>query len=128
VPVPWEDGVPSFGFGPADAAWLPQPAEYGELAADRQRDVPGSTLTLYTSLLALRKELRLGRGTLTWLDGHPADVLAFVVTSSEGSTTVLANLGDQALALPQGADVLASSLSRHDNGFVATDETVWLRH
>ncbi|MET0450113.1 MAG: glycoside hydrolase family 13 protein, partial [Aeromicrobium sp.] len=29
VPVPWEDGDPSFGFGPADAAWLPQPAEYG---------------------------------------------------------------------------------------------------
>jgi alpha-glucosidase len=127
VPVPWEDGVPSFGFGPADAAWLPQPAEYGELAVDRQIGRPDSTLMLYTELLALRKELRLGRGTLTWLDGYPADVLAFLVTSSEGSVTVLANLGDVALALPDGADVLASSLSRHDSTFIATDETVWLR-
>jgi hypothetical protein len=41
--------------------------------------------------------------------------------------TVLANLGDVALALPDGADVLASSLSRHDSTFIATDETVWLR-
>ncbi|MCW2841549.1 MAG: alpha-amylase [Aeromicrobium sp.] len=127
VPVPWEDGVPSFGFGPADAAWLPQPAEYGELAVDRQIGRPDSTLMLYTELLALRKELRLGRGTLTWLDGYPADVLAFLVTSSEGSVTVLANLGDVALALSDGADVLASSLSRHDSTFIATDETVWLR-
>ncbi|MET1037531.1 MAG: glycoside hydrolase family 13 protein [Aeromicrobium sp.] len=127
VPVPWEDGDPSFGFGPGAAAWLPQPAEYGALAVDRQRDRPESTLTLYTTLLALRREHQVGRGTLTWLDGYPDDALAFQVESAHATVTVLANLGPDPIDLPAGSDVLASSLSQHDGKVVATDETVWLR-
>ena len=112
VPVPWEGGVPSYGFGPGDRSWLPQPVEYGLLAADRQRHVPESTLELYTRLLAVRRELRLGRGTLAWLDGFPDDVLAFSVTSAEGSVVVLANLGDTPLPLPDDATVLVASQPR----------------
>ncbi len=126
-PVPWEGGVPSYGFGPGDQSWLPQPVEYGVLAADRQRHVPGSTLELYTRLLAVRRELRIGRGALTWLDGFPEDVLAFSVTSADGSVTVLANLGDAPLPLPEGATILAASEPLESGQPLGTDETVWLQ-
>lgn len=127
VPVPWEDGVPSFGFGPGDQSWLPQPAAYGELAVDRQRGVPGSTLDLYTTLLAHRRAHRLGRGVLTWLEGYGDDVLAFTVTSPEGAVTVLANLGSAPVTLPDGATVIASSSPIEPVGLLGTDEAVWLQ-
>ncbi|WP_332664750.1 glycoside hydrolase family 13 protein [Aeromicrobium sp.] len=127
VPVPWEGGVPSYGFGPGDQSWLPQPPEFGVLAADRQRHVAGSTLELYRTLLAVRRELRLGRGSLTWLEDHPEDVLAFTVTSTKGSVTVLANLGALPLPLPDGASVLASSQPLEPGAPLGTDEAVWLQ-
>jgi len=126
VPVPWEADAPSYGFGPGERPWLPQPPEYGALAVDQQRGVPGSTLELYRTLLALRQALRLGRGTLTWLDGFPDDVLAFTVTSTDGEVAVLANLGDEPLALPDGATVLASSQPLEPGALLGADETVWL--
>jgi alpha-glucosidase len=126
VPVPGEGDAPSYGFGPEDAAWLPQPPEYGELAVDRQRDRPASTLELYRALLSVRRELRLGRGTLTWLDGYPEDVIAFSVTSGDATVVVLANLGAEPLPLPVGSTVLASSQPLAPGSTLGTDETVWL--
>jgi alpha-glucosidase len=126
VPVPWEDGDPSFGFGPGEAAWLPQPAEYGGLAVDRQDGDPTSTLELYRSLLRVRREHGLGRGTLTWLDGHPDDVLAFSVSSGTSSVTVLANLGTAPVPLPAGHDVLVTSRAGTAGTDLGPDETVWL--
>lgn len=127
VPMPWEGGVPSYGFGPGNGPWLPQPAEYGLLAVDRQRGVPGSTLDLYSTLLDVRRELRLGRGALTWLDGYPDDVVAFSMTATVGSVTVLANLGDEPLPIPEESTVLASSRPLEDAALLGPDETVWLR-
>ncbi|MEV7395851.1 glycoside hydrolase family 13 protein [Aeromicrobium sp. NPDC092404] len=126
VPVPWEADAPSYGFGPGDRSWLPQPAEYGPLAADRQRGAEGSTLELYRGLLRLRRELRLGRGRLAWLDGFPDDALAFTVTSPDGSVTVLANLGETPLALPEGSTILAASEPLELGATLTTDVTVWL--
>jgi alpha-glucosidase len=126
VPVPWEDGDPSFGFGPGEAAWLPQPAEYGGLAVDRQDGDPTSTLELYRSLLRVRREHGLGRGTLTWLDGQPDDVLAFSVSSGTSSVTVLANLGADPVPLPAGHDVLVTSRPGTAGTELGPDETVWL--
>src|SRR5664279_995246 len=48
VPIPWEAAAPSYGFGTSSASWLPQPAEWAELARDQQTGVAGSTLELYT--------------------------------------------------------------------------------
>ena len=127
VPVPWEGGVPSYGFGPGDKSWLPQPVEFGVLAADRQRNVAGSTLELYRTLLAVRREHRLGRGELTWLDGFPDSVLAFTVTSADDQVTVLANLGGAPLPLPDGATILASSQPLEPGAPLGIDETVWLQ-
>lgn len=124
VPVPWEADRPSFGFGPTGATWLPQPEVYGHLAVDRQEGVEGSTLELYRTLLRVRRERGLGRGELTWADVAPADVLAFEVTSEAGATAVLTNLGSDAVPIPPGSRVLATSGPLpHDA--IPTDTTVW---
>lgn len=126
VPMPWEADSPAYGFGPSGRSWLPQPDEFRDLAVDRQSGRPDSTLNLYRTLLRARHELRLGRGTLTWLDGHPADVLAFSVTSAAGSVTVLANLGAEPVALPEAATIVASSQPVGAGALLDSDVTVWL--
>ena len=127
VPMPWEGGTPSLGFGPGAETWLPQPAEYGALAVDRQRGVAGSTLELYRQLLSLRREWRLGRGSLTWYDAGSDDVLAFTTTTADGRTVlVLANLGASPVRLPNGARVLvASSPDVSTENDVPIDTAVW---
>ncbi|MEJ7635994.1 glycoside hydrolase family 13 protein [Aeromicrobium sp.] len=127
VPIPWDRDAASFGFGPGERTWLPQPHVYGELAVAQQSGVAGSTLALYAELLRLRRQLRLGRGTLTWADGFPDDVLAFEIASPEGGDTyVLANLGDAPQPIADGMTVLVSS-GGLDSGQVPTDVAVWMR-
>src|SRR5699024_7990140 len=60
VPLPWSKSGPSFGFSDSGEAWLPQPADWGELSREAQRGVEGSTLELYRTLLRLRQEHGLG--------------------------------------------------------------------
>ncbi|MGI4895160.1 MAG: glycoside hydrolase family 13 protein, partial [Janthinobacterium lividum] len=68
VPIPWEGAAPSYGFGPGDASWLPQPELWAELSVAAQEGVAGSTLELYRTTIAARKHHRLGRGSLVWDD------------------------------------------------------------
>jgi alpha-glucosidase len=119
VPIPWEADAPSYGFGPSDASWLPQPAVWAEYALDRQRGVAGSTYELYREALRLRREHRVGRD-LTWID-TPADVLAF----RAGDLLVLTNFADQPAELPVGSRVLLSSEPLDPDGRVPADVTVW---
>src|SRR3712207_8865256 len=44
-------------FRSGDAPWLPMPASFGELSAEAQDGVEGSTLELYRAALRLRREL-----------------------------------------------------------------------
>jgi alpha-glucosidase len=122
VPIPWEADAPSYGFGPADASWLPQPVSWAEYALDRQREVPGSTYELYRTALRLRREHGLGRGTLRWLES-PDAVLSF----GTGELTVLTNFGPEPVELPAGAEVLVASCGLDESGRVPTDGTVWYR-
>ncbi|GAA3606380.1 glycoside hydrolase family 13 protein [Agrococcus terreus] len=120
VPIPWEADAPAYGFSEAGASWLPQPPLWAELARDRQEGDAGSTLELYRSALALRAEHSLGSGELEWLDvGRTA--LAF----RNGDITVVANLGHDAVDVPRGEIVLASSPL--DSASLAADEVVWVR-
>ncbi len=131
VPMPWEGDAPSYGFGPSERTWLPQPDSYRDYAVDRQRGVEGSTLSLYEALLATRRELRLGSGSLAWLPGYGDDVVALVNGAGDGSrpdVAVLANLGDQPVSLPQGWEVLVASGPMSPGGALPSDTTVWLRH
>ena len=120
VPLPWEGTEPSYGFGPTDASWLPQPAQWAELARDRQRGVEGSTLELYRAALALRREHDLGSGTLEWLPAFPDAVVAL----RNGGVVVVANTGDAPVELP-GGDVLLAS-SPLTGRTLPADTTAWL--
>jgi alpha-glucosidase len=126
VPMPWEAGSPSYGFGPSERTWLPQPASYQALAVDRQVGVAGSTLELYRAMLAVRRQRALGAGTLRWAEGYPQDVVALVNDSVLGETLVIANLGADPVALPAGAEILVASGPLTPAGLVPTDATVWL--
>jgi alpha-glucosidase len=127
VPMPWSAAAPSMGFGPSERTWLPQPDVYADYAVDRQVGVPGSTLELYRSLLAARRELSLGTGSLTWVEGYAGDVVALTNGSSERDRVlVVTNLGAPAVALPEGAEVIVTSAPLED-GLVPTDTTVWAR-
>ncbi len=121
VPIPWEADAPSYGFGPTDASWLPQPPVWAEYALDRQRGVPGSTYELYRTALRLRREHALARGPLRFLSSGDE-----VLTFTNGGLTVLTNFGADPVSLPAGAEVLVSSAPL-DADAVPTDVTVWFR-
>jgi alpha-glucosidase len=120
VPIPWEADAPSYGFGPADASWLPQPAVWAEYALDRQQGVPGSTWELYRSALRLRRSHGLGGGTLAWQQSS-TEVLGF----RNGDVLVLTNFGSEPVPLPAGARVLLTSEPLDADGRVPSDVTVW---
>jgi len=125
IPMPWEKDSPSYGFGPGERPWLPQPESYGALAVDQQDGVPGSTLELYRTLLRIRRDLDLGEGSLTAVDLGP-DVIAYDVTSGASTLRVILNLGDADIELPSGTEVLASS-EPDVAATLPTDTAVWLR-
>ncbi|GIF00305.1 glycoside hydrolase family 13 protein [Paractinoplanes rishiriensis] len=121
VPIPWEADAPSYGFGPTDASWLPQPAVWAEYALDRQQGVRGSTWELYRSALRLRREHGLGSGGAPAWQDAPDDVLAF----RSGDVLVLTNFGADPVPLPAGARVLLTSEPLDAEGRVPVDVTVW---
>ena len=122
VPIPWEADAPSYGFGPTDASWLPQPGVWAEFALDRQRDVPGSTYEMYRTALRLRRDLGLGSGTVEWLES--GDEVLFL---RNGPVRVLTNFGAAPVPLPEGAELLHASGPLDTDGNMPTDVTVWLR-
>jgi alpha-glucosidase len=132
VPLPWTIGGPSAGFSTTGDTWLPQPSWFGEVAAEAQDGVPGSTLELYRALLRLRAELGLGRGDLEWEERGPG-----VLALRRGAVGVIANLSDEPVDLPDGARVLVRSDADADavagpdapGGEIAVgvDSTVWFR-
>ncbi|GFH34974.1 glycoside hydrolase family 13 protein [Streptomyces pacificus] len=124
VPIPWTRSGPSYGFG-SGGSWLPQPAEWAGLSVEAQAGVPGSTLELYRTALAARREHPgLGAGdVVTWLDA-PDGVLAlarekFVCTTNTTGAPVR-------IPAP-GALLLASAPVGADGGFAVlpADATAW---
>ncbi len=128
VPMPWKSApAGAFGFSSnvsltPDQAWLPQSSWWGSYSVESQVDVAGSTLSLYTEALALRKrETGLGDGPMQWIDAGK-DVIAF---SRPGNFACFVNFGDS-IQIPTGAQVLLSSQKLSD-GLIPTDTAVWLR-
>jgi alpha-glucosidase len=104
VPIPWTRSGPSFGFGDG-TAWLPQPARFGELSAEAQTGVPGSTLEMYRAAIRLRHELLVADEDLAWVDIEDKHVLAF----RRGSGVLcVVNFGTKPVTLPAGRVLLAS--------------------
>jgi alpha-glucosidase len=119
VPLPWTSSGASHGFSETGESWLPQPASWASYAREAQEGVEGSTLELYRSLLALRKQHGLGTGSLSWLPSEEG-----VLALRNGDVTVIANVSAEPVALPSGT-VLASSGPLTD-GKLAADTTVWI--
>ncbi len=127
VPLPWAGDEPGLGFGPTGKTWLPQPESYADLAADRQLGQPDSTLELYRRLLSQRSERGLGLGSLAETDEFGPDVVAYLNsgTGQSAETLILLNLGEQAVALPAGAQVVVASGELTTDGAVPVDTAVW---
>ncbi|WP_144761620.1 glycoside hydrolase family 13 protein [Curtobacterium sp. 9128] len=119
VPIPWSTSGPSFGFG-AVAPFLPQPADFGACSVEAEESDPTSTLALYRTAFAARRELQHGE-TLTWLEA-PAEVVAFARHDGWRSVT---NFGVDPVPLPDGEVVVASGPL--GDGVLPGETTVWLR-
>jgi len=133
VPVPWSAEAPAYGFSPTGTSWLSQPELFARYALDTQVCVPGSTYEMYRTALRLRREFRLGSGSLAWVDGlsggTPEELVAFV----NRDVLVVTNLGAQTVQLSGDLEVLLSSADlpygqAGEHGVaVPTDVTVWVR-
>jgi alpha-glucosidase len=117
VPLPWSGTRPPFGFSEGDASWLPVPAEWADLTAERQSGDPTSTLSLYRAALALRRQIL--SGGLTWLDS-PDEVLAF--TREDGARCVV-NFGANAYPLDAVPRLTSAPLV---DGALPQDAAAWL--
>ena len=125
VPMPWRSDGPSLGFGPPDGAppWLPQPAGYARLAADRQDGDDASMLALYRRALRIRREHPgLGSGSMRWRDAPPG-ILAF---EREAGLVAVVNVEGAAAELPEHQEVLLASTPLEASR-LPPNSAVWLQ-
>ncbi|GAB3550371.1 glycoside hydrolase family 13 protein [Arthrobacter tumbae] len=124
VPLPWQADEPHYGFGSNGGGWLPQPEDWYTLARDVQQTDPASTLNLYRSSLALRKQLRLGAGSLSWAaDYADTDTIAF----SNNDVMVIMNMGESVAYVPSGTVIAASHADAGADGVLAPNRCVWVK-
>jgi alpha-glucosidase len=128
VPIAWKSAqAGAFGFSTnadlqPDQAWLPQSPWWGSYSVESQVGKDGSTHSLYTQALAIRKsESGLGDGPMSWIDAGK-DVIAF---SRPGKFACYVNFGSP-IELPEGAHVLLASQELSGRS-IPTDTTVWMR-
>ena len=103
VPLPWISSATAFGFGAGEATWLPQPTGYGRYARDLQEVEPTSTLGMYRSALALRREFDLGRGELEWISEPGATGSGFSPRCAPGDLQCRCESGSLAHRRPVAA-------------------------
>jgi alpha-glucosidase len=120
VPIPWEAQAPAYGFSETGSSWLPQPPEWERLARDVQSPDPASTLNLYRELLRQRRAQGLSSGQFDWVEEAPEDTIWFRCAG----VTVIANLGDAPVPVPEGLRVLVAS--GPVEGEIPTDTAAWL--
>jgi alpha-glucosidase len=126
VPLPWAGTRSPFGFSAGSATaepWLPQPSCWAALTVEAEQQDPDSMLSLYRSMLSIRRsEPDLGDGHLQWLDSSD-DVLAFARGSGFISIT---NFSRAPIELPANCSLLLASAEASD-GFLPSDASAWLR-
>ncbi|MDF2559304.1 MAG: alpha-amylase [Microbacterium sp.] len=121
VPLPWTaDGV-SFGFGEGPAH-LPQPAWFGEYAADVEASDPASTLSLYREALRLRHPLQSGE-SLEWIETGRPDVLRF---SRPNGWQIVTNFGTEPFDLGADADEVVLASAPLEGSVLAGETTAWI--
>lgn len=124
VPMPWSGARPPFGFSANPDTWLPIPPGWAALTVEGQLADPGSTLNLFSGLIALRRgALRFDDGDVEWL---PADER--VVAFRSGGVCCVLNTGAEPVALgPElGARRVLAASAPLDGGGLAPDSAAWL--
>lgn len=129
VPLPWkisEDGA--FGFSAnssitPDQAWLPQPGNWGNFAAEGQANSTDSMLHLYQKALHIRKtHPSLTSSFFCWIDSGN-DAFIFARTGDESFVCLMTfEHGD---TVPSDYEVLLSS-QKIVSGQIPPHTTVWL--
>ncbi|MEV8249777.1 glycoside hydrolase family 13 protein [Microbacterium sp. NPDC076768] len=121
VPLPWTASGPSFGFGAA-GSHLPQPAWFGQYAAEVEAANPHSTLSLYREALRLRRLLQTDE-TMDWIDTGRPDVLRF---TRPGGWQVVTNFGTEPFDLELDAGEVLLASSPLDGSALPAQSTVWI--
>ncbi|MDE2403649.1 MAG: DUF3459 domain-containing protein [Sphingomonadales bacterium] len=134
TPMAWSAG-PQGGFTRAEP-WLPLHADWRSRNVATQATEPGSLLSLYRRLLALRRQHpALATGTIALCEAAP-DVLAYTRESEAGRLFVALNLSHAPRPMPMPAGMAAECLcSTHGawpgdgagQGALRSDEGVILR-
>ncbi|UWX97583.1 glycoside hydrolase family 13 protein [Arthrobacter zhaoxinii] len=124
VPLPWKANLPSYGFSATGESWLPQPPIWGRHSRDIEERNPDSTLNLYRNALALRRELRLGDGSLAWWPEHDGEGLVAFVNDG---VLVAINMGDAPVQLPDLPLLLGSAPDALEGDRLRPNRAVWLR-
>jgi alpha-glucosidase len=125
IPLPWEQAAPAFGFNGTGQTWLPQPADWAPLSRDAQRADPASVLSLYRRALGLRRQERLGSGSLDWIaDLAGTDCVAFV----NNGVLVMTNMGQTPIELPDLEVLLSTDEQLSGQRKLGPAHSVWLRH
>ena len=118
TPMQWS-AAPHAGFTTPDAVpWLPVDAAASHQNVERESSDPASMLSLYRSLLALRRDhpaLQLGSiGDVRPVPGQQSAVLSYVRSHGEENIQVMLNLTNepQPVTVPAGTVLLSSASSR----------------
>jgi alpha-glucosidase len=122
VPLPWSGDTPPFGFSTCADTWLPMPADWAELTAEKQSADPDSTLSFFQRALELRRSRAEFSGDdIEWLQAS-SDSLAF---RRGGGLICALNAGGDAMPLPAGEIILSSAPPV--DGKLPPDAAAWLR-
>ena len=105
VPIPWSGEAPPFGFSASADTWLPMPADWAALTAEKQEADADSTLSFFRRALKLRRERSEFDGDVEW----PTAVPGAVIYRRSGGLVCALNAGTHPIALPVGELVLASA-------------------
>jgi len=119
VPLPWTRDGASYGYNATGRTWLPQPEGWGEYSPQAQEGREDSTLTLYRRAIALRRELRLGRGSVEWLDSDPG-----VLHLRNGITAIVLNTTEQPVTIKGAGRPLITSWRRSETDGSTAANTV----
>ena len=92
---------------------------WGECSPQVQEEREGSTLSLYRRAIALRRELRLGRGSVEWLDSEPGILLL-----RNGTTGIVLNTTEQPVAIKAAGRTLITSWHRSEVDGADSADTV----
>jgi alpha-glucosidase len=121
VPLPWSGVRAPYGFSTGADTWLPMPVDWADVSVAAEATDPASTLALYRTAVARRRELLADAGAIWWLDS-PANVQSY----RRGAVTVVLNTGADPVDLPAG-EVLVASGPLGVGGTLPTDTAAWVR-